>query len=179
MLIISENELIHTDICKDIIEHHGVKGMKWGQRMQRWGSAYGGLLKRKIQHPRLYAKAYRKSRGMTGSVLSATTRHMEYRNRVVDDMAKANKQYKKDKKDALGRHSEGDDKIFKKYGHDAFFTKRDKKGGESRQDYRVRQGEAQKKLANANVGLNTRYKNDINKAKAKRAKAYVNSGGKF
>ena len=94
-------------------------------------------------------------------------------------MAKANKQYKKDRKDAVGRHSDGDDKLFKKYGHDAFFSKRDKKGGESRQDYRVRKGEAQKKLANAYVGLNTRYKNDINKAKANRARAYVNAGGKF
>ena len=100
MLIISENELLHTDSCEDIIEHHGVKGMKWGQRMKRWGSAYGGMAKRKLLHPNFYATARRK-------------------------------------------------------------------------------GEAQKKMANAYVGLNTRYKNDINNAKAKRAKAYVNAGGKF
>lgn len=30
MLIISENELIHTDDFNDVIEHFGVKGMKWG-----------------------------------------------------------------------------------------------------------------------------------------------------
>ena len=179
MIIISENELIQTDNFSDVIEHHGVKGMKWGQRMKRWGSAYGGLLKNKIKHPRLYAKASWKSRVMTGSKLGVSSRHMEYRNRIIDDMAKANKQYKKDRKDAVGRHSDGDDKIFKKYGHDAFFSKRDKKGGESRQDYRVRKGEAQKKMANAYVGLNTRYKKDIADSKAKRAKAYVNSGGKF
>ena len=179
MIIIYEDEIYHTDNCEDIIEHHGVKGMKWGQRMKKWGSAYGGLLKRKVQHPRLYAKAYRKSRGMTGSVLNATTRHMEDRTRIVDYMVKANKQYKQDKGTALDKHSDGDEKIFKKYGNDAFFTKRDKKGGESRQDYRVRKGESQKKLANAYVGLNTRYKNDINKAKAARAKAFVNAGGKF
>lgn len=34
MLIISENELLHTDSCEDIIEHHGIKGMKWGQRLR-------------------------------------------------------------------------------------------------------------------------------------------------
>lgn len=34
MIIISENELIHTDRFDDVIEHHGVKGMKWGQRMR-------------------------------------------------------------------------------------------------------------------------------------------------
>ena len=179
MIIISENELLHTDNFDDVIEHHGVKGMKWGQRMKRWGSAYGGMAKRKLLHPNFYAVARRKTRGMTGSPLSAASRHMEYTNRVVDDMVKANKQYKSDKRKALDKHSDGDDKIFKKYGHDAFFSKRDKKGGESRQDYRVRKGEAQKKIANAYVGLNTRYKNDINKAKATRAKAYVNSGGKF
>ena len=33
MLIISnEGELQHTDTCMDIIEHSGVKGMKWGRR---------------------------------------------------------------------------------------------------------------------------------------------------
>nr|DAD62527.1 MAG TPA: hypothetical protein [Caudoviricetes sp.] len=179
MLIISENELYHKDSFQDVIEHHGVKGMKWGQRMKKWGSAYGGLLKRKVQHPHLYAKAYLKSRGMTGSKLSASTRHMEYRNRVVDDMVKANKQYKQDKRKALGKHDDGDEKIFKKYGQDALFSKRDKKGGESRQDFHARQGEVRKKMSKAYVGLNTRYKNDINNAKAKRARAYVNAGGKF
>ena len=179
MIIIEENELYQTDSFEDILEHHGVKGMKWGQRMKRWGSAYGGMAKRKVLHPNFYAKAYRKSRGMTGSLLNATSRHMEYRNRIVDDMVKANKQYKKDKKDALGKHSDGDDKIFKKYGHEAFFSKRDKKNGESRQNYKVRQGEAAKKMSKEYVDLNTKYKNSINKAKAKRAKAYITAGGKF
>lgn len=32
MLIISENELLHTDNCQDVIEHFGTKGMKWGVR---------------------------------------------------------------------------------------------------------------------------------------------------
>lgn len=95
-MIISENELLHTDNFSDVIEHHGVKGMKWGQRMKRWGSAYGGMVKRRLRHPMLYDVARRKTRGMTGSPLSATSRHMEYTNRVIDDMAKANKQYKKD-----------------------------------------------------------------------------------
>ena len=179
MIIIYEDEIYHTDTCEDIIEHHGVKGMKWGQRTKNWAKAYGGLVKRAYRHPGLSLKAYRKSKGMTGNIMSASTRHMEYRNRVVDDMAKAKKQYKKDKNAALDRHTEGDEKIFKKYGNDAFFSKRNKKGGESRQDWKVRQGEAQKKMGNAYVGLNTRYKNDINNAKAKRAKAYVNAGGKF
>ncbi len=179
MIIIENGELYQTDDYSDVLEHHGVKGMKWGQRMKRWGSAYGGMVKRKLRHPNFYSAAYHKSRHMTGSSLSATSRHMEYRNRIVDDMVKANKQYKQDRKDAVGRHSAGDEKIFKKYGQDVLFAKRDRKGGESRRDFHVRKGETAKKMASAYADLNTRYKNDINNAKAKRSKAYINSGGKF
>ena len=32
MLIINENELIHTDDFNDVIEHYGIRGMKWGIR---------------------------------------------------------------------------------------------------------------------------------------------------
>lgn len=34
MIIIYEDEIYHTDNCEDIIEHHGIKGMKWGQRLR-------------------------------------------------------------------------------------------------------------------------------------------------
>ena len=35
MIIINEDTLIHTDSSSDVIEHFGVKGMRWGQRRAR------------------------------------------------------------------------------------------------------------------------------------------------
>ena len=34
MLILHEGELLHTDSSTDILEHYGVKGMKWGRRLR-------------------------------------------------------------------------------------------------------------------------------------------------
>ena len=33
MILIHEGEILHTDSSTDIIEHYGVKGMKWGKRL--------------------------------------------------------------------------------------------------------------------------------------------------
>ena len=41
MLILHEGELLHTDSSTEILEHYGVKGMKWGKR----GRATGQYLK--------------------------------------------------------------------------------------------------------------------------------------
>ena len=45
MLILHEGELLHTDSSTEILEHYGVKGMKWGKRVRATGR---------------YLKAYRK-----------------------------------------------------------------------------------------------------------------------
>lgn len=179
MIIIENGELYQTDDYSDVLEHHGVKGMKWGQRMKRWGSAYGGLIKRKIKHPRLSSKAAYKSRVMTGSKLGVSSRHMEYRNRIVDNMAKANKQYKSDKRKALGKHNDGDERIFKKYADNAIYAKRDKKNGESKSDFRNRVASANTKMAKEYTKLNNNYDKAILSAKHKRKQAYLSSGGKF
>ena len=34
MLILHEGELLHTDSSTEILEHYGVKGMKWGKRLR-------------------------------------------------------------------------------------------------------------------------------------------------
>ena len=180
MIIISENELLHTDSCQDIIEHHGVKGMKWGQRTKRWGSAAGRAAINTLRHPILSDRAVTAShkRSKVGTLVG-TTRSLEFRNRYVKDMIKANKQYKKEKKAALSRHGDGDDKIFNKYSPDAFFSKRKKADGESRKDYRERQTMARKRMTAAYKDLNNNFDRDIANAKTKRKKAAILAGGKY
>ena len=83
MLIISnEGELQHTDTCLDIIEHSGVKGMKWGRRKakqigtlaRKGGRAIGTLAKSQVNvvaHPALSLRAGAKhyaDRGLVKSV---------------------------------------------------------------------------------------------------------------
>ena len=180
MIIISENELLHTDSCQDIIEHHGVKGMKWGQRTKRWGSAAGRAAINTLRHPILSDRAVTAShkRSKVGTLVG-TTRSLEFRNRYVKDMVKANKRYKKEKKAALSRHGDGDDKIFNKYSQDAFFSKRKKADGESRRDYRERQTMARKQMSAAYKDLNNNFNRDIANAKTKRKKAAILAGGKY
>ena len=36
MLILHEGELLHTDSSTDVLEHYGVKGMKWGKRVGKF-----------------------------------------------------------------------------------------------------------------------------------------------
>ena len=36
MILIHEGEILHTDSSTDIIEHYGVKGMKWGKRLHKY-----------------------------------------------------------------------------------------------------------------------------------------------
>ena len=180
MLIISENKLIHTESFQDIIEHHGVKGMKWGQRMKRWGSAAGMATINSLRHPILADKAIKESRKRSKmGTLMGTTRSLEFRNRYVNDMAKANRKYKKDMRKAESDHVNGDDRIFNRYSKDAYFGKRKKADGESRKDYRERQTMARKKMSAAYTNLNNQYDVARSNAKAKRKQAATLAGGRY
>ena len=180
MIIISENELIHTDSFSDVIEHHGVKGMKWGQRMKRWGAAAGRAAVNGLRHPILADQAISASkRRSKAGTFFGTTRSLEFRNRYVKDMVKAGKQYKKDRKNAQKKFDRGDDKIFDKYSQDAFFSKRRKAEGENRRDYGKRQRAARQKMTAEYKGLKNQYKKDVMDAKTKRGQKRVLAGGRY
>ena len=53
MLILHEGELLHTDSSTDILEHYGVKGMKWGKRLFKSSSP-----DEKIKKDKTYIKKY-------------------------------------------------------------------------------------------------------------------------
>lgn len=167
MLIISENKLLHTDSCQDIIEHHGVKGMKWGQRMKRWGAAAGRTAVNSVRHPILSDMSISASRKhyRMGTDFG-TTRSLEFRNRYIKDMVAAKKQYKKDKKQANTKYSEGVGKI-------------SKKNGETRSDFRKRVTNSSKELGKEYSKLNSERKNSIKQAKSKRKQAYAMAGGRY
>ena len=180
MIIIYDEEIYHTDTCQDIIEHHGVKGMKWGQRAKRWGSAAGRAAINQLRHPILSDRAIKESgRRSKMGTLMGTTRSLEFRNRYVKDMAKANRKYKKDKNAALSRHGDGDDKIFNRYSKDAYYSKRKKSEGESRKDYRERQTMARKRMSAAYKDLNNNFDRDMANAKTARKKAAILAGGRY
>lgn len=155
MIIISENELIHTDSFSDVIEHHGVNGLR---------------------HPILADQAISASKRRSKA---GTTRSLEFRNRYVKDMVKAGKQYKKDRKNAQKKFDRGDDKIFDKYSQDAFFSKRRKAEGENRRDYGERQRAAHQKMTAEYKGLKNQYKKDVMDAKTKRGQKHVLAGGRY
>lgn len=180
MIIINEDTLIHTDSVSDVIEHHGVKGMKWGRRVGNWAKATAGSARRNIQHPIIANRAYRKAqRHSRLGAMMGTTRSLNYQNRYIDDMVKAKSQYKKDKKQANNKYSEDVGKISKQYEKSAFYAKRDKKNGETRSEFRKRVTNSGKELGQEYSKLGTERKDSIRKAKDKRNAAYARAGGQY
>ena len=63
MIIINEDTLIHTDSSSDVIQHFGVKGMRWGQRrvnnIPRIGQ-FSGRIKRNITSRKIMTRANEK-----------------------------------------------------------------------------------------------------------------------
>ena len=96
MLILHEGELLHTDSSTDVLEHYGVKGMKWGKRAAGYAKAAGKAYYNQYRHPILSGKA-----GMSSSSKSkagtffGTKRSLDYRNKFVKTQRDANAETKK------------------------------------------------------------------------------------
>ena len=75
MLILHEGELLHTDSSTDILEHYGVKGMKWGKRLR--SAADKVASNKRVRATGRYLKDYGKEaakitgRSYTNPILSA------------------------------------------------------------------------------------------------------------
>lgn len=100
MYIIHENELIHVDNGSDVLEHYGVKGMKWGKRVSGYMGALAKAQYNKFRHPILSQKAAVSASGKSkwGHYIG-TKRSLDYKNKFVDAHVKAKKQNKLAKKE--------------------------------------------------------------------------------
>lgn len=96
MILIEENELIHVDSCDDVIEHFGVKGMKWGQRAARkvgsYGKEYMKLTYNSYRHPKSFVKSGLSS--LRKGKLIRTHKNLKYRNKFIKDDIENRKNYK-------------------------------------------------------------------------------------
>lgn len=96
MILIEENELIHVDSCDDVLEHFGVKGMKWGQRAARkvgsYGKEYMKLTYNSYRHPKSFVKSGFSS--LRKGKLIRTHKNLKYRNKFIKDDIENRKNYK-------------------------------------------------------------------------------------
>ena len=96
MYIIHENELIHVDTGSEVLEHYGVKGMKWGKRMAGYAKSLGKAYYNQYRHPILSAKASMSAFDKSpGGQFVGTKRSLDYQNRYVDAKVSAKLNYKK------------------------------------------------------------------------------------
>ena len=65
MLILHEGELLHTDSSTDVLEHYGVKGMKWGKRLRSAATAVASndRVRATGRYLKDYGKEYKKAVG--------------------------------------------------------------------------------------------------------------------
>ena len=90
MLILHEGELLHTDSSTDVLEHYGVKGMKWGKRLRSAASKVAS--DKRVRATGRYLKDYGKEsfkgvgRSVTNPLLSAKAGRLA----TMNDLRKGN-----------------------------------------------------------------------------------------
>lgn len=96
MYVIHENELVHVDTGSDVLEHYGVKGMKWDKRMSGYAKSFGKRYINQYRHPILSAKASMSAFDKSaGGQFIGTKRSLDYQNRYIDAKVTAKLNYKK------------------------------------------------------------------------------------
>ena len=129
MLILHEGELLHTDSSTEILEHYGVKGMKWGKRLRSAASkvasdkrvrSTGRYLKdygketliavgNKYTHPLLKRKADRlatihdlRKGNLSSALLIRNKAAMKRKNDYVDDRVDLKDRHKAKQRETKG-----------------------------------------------------------------------------
>ena len=88
MLILHEGELLHTDSSTDILEHYGVKGMKWGKRLRSAASKVAS--NKRVRATGRYLKDQHKAKQHeTKGVKNKVDNYVQYRH----DVSNMNKKY--------------------------------------------------------------------------------------
>lgn len=107
MYVIESNKLVHVDSTKDILEHFGVKGMKWGQRRQE--KLYNRYIQKGYTKRAAAEKAEKRRKIEKGLAIAAGTALVTYGaakylmnknagNKLVKTAKKAAEQYSEVKK---------------------------------------------------------------------------------
>lgn len=74
MIIIKDDQLIHTDSTSDVIQHFGVRGMKWGSR-KNGGVSIAKAVSTVVKHPILTSRA--KDRAMREYINARKQLHID------------------------------------------------------------------------------------------------------
>ena len=173
MFIITENELIHTDSTSDVIEHFGVKGMKWGARKAgSYAKEYAKASFNSVRHPILNSKGMARSasNSVAGTYLGSH-RSLKYRNKVVSDMVKAKKDWKNERKRLMNDEGNQLSKM------DTKNPKR--KAGESRKDYKSRIKEHDRKIAERENQIENTTNRKLKTAKKNYKRSLSSAGGNY
>ena len=154
MLILHEGELLHTDSSTDVLEHYGVKGMKWGKRLFRSKSPDEKIKKAKLRieelkeeekefnnilKDRKKAKS-RESRelALTSSLKDSSTLHEMAVNSVSGTIApvRANRNYRQSVRRKIRNNEDYIDRMKLKKNVDPLKKqyKKDKKAAKTRAD---------------------------------------------
>ena len=90
MLILHEGELLHTDSSTEILEHYGVKGMKWGKRLRSAASKVAS--DKRVRATGRYLKDYGKEslRGVGKSYTNPLLSSKAARLATMNDLRKGN-----------------------------------------------------------------------------------------